>query len=228
MVAMTRRGWIISVIACLAAGVLVTIGVAWAGAAWTDMRGQIMSVSGTGGLSLPIAAPGHWRATQNVQEYGGRFASRTEWAGLADLASDDTRAVGWRLRHVEAGWPWRSMRITVAYEYEVPRTSDPAQHRRVLSDEWGVLSGGMRLPEWVRRVLVMKSDRLPLRPMWPGWALSTGLYAGLAWLWFVAPRVWLRAQRRRRGECEGCGYELAGLAAGSVCPECGRGRTEQR
>jgi len=228
MGAMTCRGWIISVMACLAVGLVVTIGVAWAGAAWTDMRGQITSVSGTGGLSLPVDAPGYWRSTQNTQEYGGRFASRQEWTGLGDRTSGDVRVVGWRLRHVEAGWPWRSMRITVAYEFEVPRTSDPAQHRRVLSNEWGAFSSGMRLPAWLQRVLVMKSDRLPLRPMWPGWALGTVLYGGLAWLWFVAPRVWLRAQRRRRGLCEGCGYELAGLAPGSVCPECGRGRTDQR
>jgi hypothetical protein len=30
-------------------------------------------------------------------------------------------------------------------------------------------------------------------------------------------------RRRRPGRCRACGYDLAGLAPGSVCPECGAG-----
>jgi len=36
----------------------------------------------------------------------------------------------------------------------------------------------------------------------------------------VAAWVWRRRQGRRAGSCP-CGYSLAGLAAGAVCPECG-------
>ena len=49
------------------------------------------------------------------------------------------------------------------------------------------------------------------------------------WLPFAAcaaPVVWACWRRRsRRGECLGCGYELAGLRAATPCPECGRQRT---
>ncbi len=36
--------------------------------------------------------------------------------------------------------------------------------------------------------------------------------------------VSLRRTPPTRGRCQGCGYDLAGLAPDSVCPECGRGR----
>ena len=46
-------------------------------------------------------------------------------------------------------------------------------------------------------------------------------------LWFVAvlpalPTAWLwYIDRRHLGQCAKCGYDLAGLAPGSMCPECG-------
>lgn len=224
---MALRGWIISVIVCLAAGAVVNIAVAWAGAAYTDLSGVAPGMPPVTGR-LPPGAPAGWQPAVMAQEFGGRFAHRAEWMGSIAPEGANANGMVWKWRQTEAGWPRRSLRATAAYEFESPRTSEPTRRGRAMSAEWGVLSGGVELPEWVQRWTAMKSGRLPLRPMWPGWALNTGLYAGLAWLWFVAPGVWLRAQRRRRGECEGCGYELAGLASDSVCPECGRERAGAR
>lgn len=62
------------------------------------------------------------------------------------------------------------------------------------------------------------SGRAVFVPLWMVMA-AAGPLAGAAW--------WLHARERRRagaGACVGCGYALAGLAPGAVCPECGRAR----
>lgn len=59
---------------------------------------------------------------------------------------------------------------------------------------------------------------LPLRPVWPGFAVNAAFYAGMCWVLLAAPGVVRRWRRRRRGACAACGYDLAGLEA---CPECG-------
>ena len=41
----------------------------------------------------------------------------------------------------------------------------------------------------------------------------------------LLPTLWLRYRYGlpKPGHCGGCGYDLRGLAAGSKCPECGKG-----
>jgi hypothetical protein len=76
------------------------------------------------------------------------------------------------------------------------------------------------------------SDLVKWRPMWNGaldttfnryvWIVTVPIWIplfGLASLSFFA---WARYLRRLRpGCCPKCGYQLAGLQQGSVCPECG-------
>ncbi len=66
---------------------------------------------------------------------------------------------------------------------------------------------------------------LPMLPIWPR-LLGNIVFWSLVW-WLV-PTVliaWRRQRRSRRGLCQGCGYDLAGIAVGederTVCPECG-------
>ncbi|MCC6320398.1 MAG: hypothetical protein IT438_03055 [Phycisphaerales bacterium] len=55
-------------------------------------------------------------------------------------------------------------------------------------------------------------------PLWLPLALAA-IPSNLAW------RSELRRRRRERiGKCSTCGYDLAGLAAGVACPECGTGK----
>ena len=53
-------------------------------------------------------------------------------------------------------------------------------------------------------------------PLWPA-ALLSLLATAAAWR---ADAKYLR--RVREGACPACGYDRAGLAAGAVCPECGK------
>ncbi len=75
---------------------------------------------------------------------------------------------------------------------------------------------------------------LPLRPIFPGFAINTLFYALVLWLLWSAPFATRRIIRKRFGRCINCGYDLrgtfnsgAGGAEHGVCPECGS-RRERR
>ena len=63
---------------------------------------------------------------------------------------------------------------------------------------------------------------LPLRPIWPGFAINTILYAAMLWLLTLGPFAARRMIRRKRGLCIKCGYDLRGVEH-EKCPECGVG-----
>ena len=69
-------------------------------------------------------------------------------------------------------------------------------------------------PEYLRRI--------PIRPIWPGFAVNVLLNACVIGPLMLVPGWVVRARRRRRGACVGCGYAMAGLGAGARCPECGK------
>ena len=59
---------------------------------------------------------------------------------------------------------------------------------------------------------------LPLRPLWPGFAINTLFYAGVLWVLFCGPFSLRRMIRRRRGQCPACAYPIG---KSPVCTECG-------
>lgn len=110
------------------------------------------------------------------------------------------------------GWPMLtlmgSMRFT--YNWNASRTQSDGLY------EIGPLSlGPFSTGQSYWRVL-------PLRPMWPGFAVNTVLYGFVLWL-MVAMMFALRKQRRiRRGLCWRCAYNLRSMpVTSSACPECG-------
>jgi hypothetical protein len=66
---------------------------------------------------------------------------------------------------------------------------------------------------------------LPLRPLWPGFAINTIFYAAVLWVIFAIPGTVKRLRRRAKGCCIHCGYDLRGQSGSSGeqrCPECGK------
>jgi hypothetical protein len=59
---------------------------------------------------------------------------------------------------------------------------------------------------------------LPLRPVWPGFAINTLFYAGVLWVLWATPFALRRMIRRRRGQCPACAYPIG---QSPVCTECG-------
>jgi hypothetical protein len=64
---------------------------------------------------------------------------------------------------------------------------------------------------------VSVSGRMVVVPYWVVLAVGAVLVLGKRVVWTSL----VRRRRRRRGWCEGCGYDLRG--SGERCPECGRG-----
>jgi hypothetical protein len=66
---------------------------------------------------------------------------------------------------------------------------------------------------------------LPLRPIWPGFAINTVFYAAVLWVLFAlggTPFALRKWRRIRHGLCPKCGYDLRGGGSESTtCPECG-------
>ena len=69
--------------------------------------------------------------------------------------------------------------------------------------------------------LDLRGMRLPVNPIWPGFAINTVFYACVLWLLFAGPFVLRRRRRIRRGLCPKCAYDLRGTPEGVACPECG-------
>ena len=79
------------------------------------------------------------------------------------------------------------------------------------------VQGGIKtsLPDWHSGMPVV----LPLRPIWPGFAVNSIFYAATLWLVFYVMLTLRRFIRRRRGLCPKCAYPVGESA---VCTECGK------
>jgi len=94
---------------------------------------------------------------------------------------------------------------------------------------------GLALDQWTES---FETPRIiPLRPIWPGFAINTLFYAAVCWMLFAVPGVLRRKRRRRRGRCVHCGYDLRGHASAdptapsepsTACPECGKPLSPRR
>jgi len=153
-------------------------------------------------------------------EFRGSFADEDYVASLlaesgystsgATLARDK-RVVGARIISVEpdgvvfefCGLPQLSMRQNIWWSSQ-PKSIDGLQ-LGVAKTQYGTTVCSM-----------------PLRPIWPGFAINTIFYAAVLWLPFATIGVIRRRRRADRGRCIACGYDLRGRGSSNkLCPECG-------
>jgi hypothetical protein len=83
---------------------------------------------------------------------------------------------------------------------------------------------GVALNRWKPALVDDEIDGFPLRPIWPGFAINTVLYAAILYMLLAAPFALRRWRRIKRGLCPKCGYDLRGrgnAADAATCPECG-------
>ena len=180
---------------CLLLGAVVNVAVAWGASVMLQPF-----------LNVARHLPGEDReaALSLWQEYVGVAPVPDEIAGvrydelyvsvtLTLLHRRSTGTPSYRLAYVfvQSGWPSRSMEGSM----RMPRRGPP-----VLS--YVLRSGGL----------------LPLRPIWPGFAINTLFYATILWLWIYSLSALSRFLRVRRGLCPKCAYPMGESA---ICSECG-------
>lgn len=115
------------------------------------------------------------------------------------------------------GWPTRAMRTTKCSQ---------GQSKGWWEDACWV-NGASNSPfiPFSRDAESPRSYALPIGILSRGFAMNTAFYAAAWWVLvfgLARGRAW---NRRRRGLCVKCTYDLRGLEAHTPCPECGRIRT---
>ena len=113
------------------------------------------------------------------------------------------------------GWPFSSLRC----EFDV--LIDKRTGRGTIER----IDHGFALQRSTQPVQLRDFQVLPWSPIGVGFVADMVFYA-VAWFGLLilgAVPMWVRSvRRRRRGECERCGYDLRGSSGGGGrCPECG-------
>jgi hypothetical protein len=212
----------------IVAGAIVNVAVAWGCALWVDVS-----------ASLPDALitdtnDGFW-AVASMASHGTRVVFsqhvKSGETGLHGSSDPSTLVPGWAplqqptSEFVSLPIPAVEHRIVNGRGW--PRVSLWCERLEVVGPD-AVDSPPPDLPPLLGGIetgLTWKTGvprDLPLRPIWPGFAINTLFYAGLLWLLFAAPfalRRRFRGGRIKRGLCPACAYPVGDT---TVCTECGK------
>jgi hypothetical protein len=230
-----RRRIITSFIVLLIIGIVLNVLVAWTCAAAFKRR-----FFDAGGLGRLRAA--EYAEQDRLAQAGEMAFGRPYYAGL--FVTFGTRVLqiksapnqrGWREQQA-AGWPMLALSadriVDVNREPEIRNGARLGRMELQFSVLHGALGtavlrstpappAGPPMPPAAAPGGggVWADHLLPLRPMWPGFAINSiffALAAGTAWMLWVLP---MRLQRGLRGLCARCAYPMG---VSPVCTECGR------
>lgn len=166
-------------------------------------RGRVRQVAKWAGLVVCVVIAGLWIASMEWTITRIAYSTRSTSVVAVGLGSlriawvrDDRparRLVLWSAqRRVQPGRPYLDVDVLGWFTLGLPRP------------------GTTPIPRW----MAGPSNDIDLWvSLWMPF-VATALPTG--WLW------WRDRRARWVGHCAACGYDLAGLAAGAVCPECGK------
>ncbi|MCH8166084.1 MAG: hypothetical protein IH889_10795 [Planctomycetes bacterium] len=221
---MRRR--LVTLVILLLLGAVVNVGMAWGCAIGVDVRGGEEKI----GLfeHQDVSEHEEWWAFMRYSRPGAAYVfswrMRAEWDASGHSPDEvvpnwsgfktPTREYESMLRDGEIcladgrGWPMLAL-WSVWLDAGRPQQAKPprVKHGIVTSLPWW--------GDYAPRIL-------PLRPIWPGFAINTIFYAAILWLPIRGPFALRRHIRRKRGLCVACGYDLR-HADHDACPECGAG-----
>ncbi len=171
---------------------------------WTDYGDWAKSYAAPTSTELFERWRGHF-------PYAKEASSRPSWVGGLDLARDRLPIPGGTWFEEESfGWPFRSFRL------------------QYVTENWQLHEFDcVRVNMSVVGNLQLGTNRVPTGIAVFGFALDMLLYAVPIYLVFSLPMSQTRYWRKKRIQCDTCGYELVGLK-GDLCPECGSTIDERR
>ncbi len=203
--------------AWLVLGAVVNVAVAWGVAAWIQIDSRDLRLTrlsdGKLWLVLKCDGPGAsrlfsvkcldgWHGPQEIHD----AVMLPAWSRLVRSQSS-----GGYFTTLEDARGWPSLAMSCEFKWDAAWKTTA----------W---DGGIELRPKANRVgTVHKWRALPLRPIWPGFAVNTIFYAALLWFLICGPlALWRLARgfvRVKRGLCPKCAYPTG---ESSVCTECGR------
>ena len=189
-------------------GAVVNVAVAWGCVFWTAPLFDWSSSSAGDDHRWHDQVPNDWPEQST-------FGINSQSVGLSLIARShvafDRDAPSHSLNIYDAGVPYRTLRRIELLRTEAGLESEVAA-------PWGVWHKGVDAPPLIRRWSNVSNPRLPLIPIWPGFAINTFFYAAILWLLFAVPGRVRRWRRIRRGLCVKCAYPVG---TSEVCTECG-------
>jgi hypothetical protein len=127
---------------------------------------------------------------------------------MACVSSENSEPL-WRLGDLQivpvrtrAGWPFYSLHGGIVNHMGTVRRVD-----------------ALELPDSLASKAHNADRRLPLAPLWPGFAINTLFYAAILWVLFIGPFKLRRRRRLRHGLCPACAYPVG---VSEACTECGK------
>lgn len=201
-----------SMIAGIGLTVISSWGIAVFGA-FSD--GELVATYGERNTKVPASlVPEGWapRSWHYFTGFGMRrdLVSECEWIGSTLGMTMDGRPQR-TVIHIRAGFPMLAMTWYDFHSEMRPRGGSS------LAEAWD-LGVPLGMQAKVTPALWRVESRLPVRPLWPGFAVNAAVYSLLAWGALAGLGAWRRARRRARGLCVACAHPIVGLA---ICPECG-------
>ncbi len=191
---MKRRLLIIAIFLLL--GAVVNVAVAYSCVFWAP--------DWPGGSSVALPAGSDW-----VREPGASwpapnkgFASSAFGHSIVTRSATTKPGIAYHQTIIQFGWPFRTVDL----------------EGRAVAGRIQLIGVGRRIPA---TPLFRQTDyyrHVPLRPIWPGFALNTLFYATILWLLAWGAFALRRLVRLRRGLCPKCAYPMGESA---VCTECG-------